>query len=529
MPKRGGLSGLTLLALAAGAVVTVILAVAARIAYDDNEDRLLRQSTQEAARVIEAAVPVATTPLNQVATLVRAAEETGSLPSDVVRAGVESVLDDSPYAHLSVWQEGADEPVRSVGDTKLDVTSEVVAGWFADMPAADEDPLRIVDLLQLPDPRVGYVYAVRSPGPFVIYGERPTPADRQTNIGRGEAFVDIDFVLYLGDEPRPDHVISTTRPDQQLDGRTASEQIPLGDTVMLLVVSPNRRLGGNVLAQLPWQVAAGGLASTAVGAALVELLHRRRRDAEVLASEVEDLYGREHAIAHTLQHSLLPRELPVVAGAELAVRYLPGAQGTEVGGDWYDVVDLDDRRLCLVVGDVAGKGVQAAAVMAAMRYATHAIAAQGVAPDRILSQVNHLEGIRGDFVTMVCAVLDLRARTLSVSRAGHPPPLLVTGGRARFVGGHSGPPVGFLDTSQYVTETIPLERGTTVVLYTDGLYERPGEDLDVGLDRLRRTVESGDGPLQAMVDVVAEEMVGDRARDDVALLAVRLDPPPEGG
>ena len=101
--------------------------------------------------------------------------------------------------------------------------------------------------------------------------------------------------------------------------------------------------------------------------------------------------------------------------------------------------------------------------------------------------------------------------------------MVVEDGRARFLDGHVGPPVGFLHTSQYETETVTLAPGATLLLYTDGVYERPGEDLDDGLERLRAVVEAFDGPLQALVDHVCTELVGAEGRDDVALLALRLE------
>ena len=510
---------MAVLVLAAGVLLTVALTAAARTAYDQNEDRLLERTTQEAAAVLQASIPATVVPLGQLASIVDAA---GDDDPQLVREALQSAASQGSYDALAVFAMDDPTPVDALGEPKLDLTAPRVRGWFAEVPAADEEPLRVIDLLERPDPRLGYVYTTTSTEPVVVYAEVAAPPDRRTEAARGEAFRHIDFALYLGPARAPDDLVFASTGPEGVDGRTAEQSIAFGDTSLLLVASPKSELGGGVLAALPWQVAVAGAIATLVATALVESLHRRRRDAEALAAEVEELYGREHAIAQTLQHSLLPRELPKVAGVELAVRYIPGAKGTEVGGDWYDVIPLDDRRLALVVGDVAGKGVKAASVMAAMRYGTHAIAAQDVAPDGILSRINHLEGIRGDFVTMVCGVLDVDTRSLATSRAGHPCPLVVEDGRARFLDGHVGPPVGFLHTSQYETETVTLAPGATLLLYTDGLYERPGEDLDDGLERLRGVAEAFDGSLQALVDHLCAELVGDEGRDDVALLAVRL-------
>ena len=509
----------TLVVVLAGVAVTVALFVAARAAHDDNEDRLLEQRTQEAAAVLSASIPGVEASLAQVAVLANAVSDE---QTPAVREVVEGQLQQR-FVAMSVWRTGADRPLVESGETKVDVDAGRVEGWIAGAPGQDEPRLRVLDLLDLPDPRIGYVYTLPGPAPVVVYAEQPTSPERRTEVDRGEPFEDLDFALYLGRGDDVDSLIFASTEDLKVEGRTSSSEIPYGDSVLRLVMSPMQQLGGRLLARLPWLVGGGGLAVTAVAAALVESLHRRRRDAEQLAATVEELYGREHAIAHTLQHSLLPQTLPDVPGTEIAVRYVAGALGTEVGGDWYDVIALGGGRVTLVVGDVAGKGVKAAAVMAAMRYGTHAIAAQDVTPARVLSRINGLERIRGDFVTMVCAVLDVRSRSVSWSRAGHPPPLVVAGEDTYFLEGHIGPPVGFVAGADYETDEETVPAGATLLLYTDGLYERPGEDLDVGLERLRTVASRFDGPVEALVDHVRTQMIGDQGRDDVALLAVRLD------
>lgn len=520
VPWRGGVSRLTVLVIALGLLLTVTLVVAARTAYDENEDRLLEQRTQEAAAVLQASIPTVQSPLAQIATLAGAVADEDP---DVVQELVDATVG-APFTVISVhWPEAADQELGT-GEPKLDLTAEQIATWVEDAVDADAVALRVLDLLDQPDPRIGYVYATPGPEAVVVYAEQPTPPDRRSQTDRGDAFEDLDYLLYLGTEESPDHLIFGSTDDLRIDGRRSTVDIPFGDAELRLVMSPMGQLGGRLLALLPWLVGVGGVVSALVGAALVEGLHRRRRDAEALAEEVEELYGREHAIAHTLQQSLLPSLLPTVTGAEIAVRYVAGASGTEVGGDWYDVIDLGDGRVALIVGDVAGKGVQAAAIMAAMRYGTHAIAAQDVEPGAVLAGINRLEGIRGDFVTMICGVLDIDRRTVAISSAGHPPPLVIEGDGARFVSTPVGPPVGFLHDVGYDTDTDTIAPGATLLLFTDGLYERPGEDLDVGLERLRTAASEHRGPLPDLLEHIRSELVGTEGRDDIAMLAIRLDP-----
>ena len=518
VPWRG-VSRLTVVVVALGVLLTVALVVAARTAYDENEDRLLEQRTQEAAAVLQASVANVQSPLAQIATLAGAvADDDPEAVQELIEASA-----GAPFSVITVHRPGSARSELGTGEPKLDLTDETIGTWVEDAVEADAVDLRVLDLLDLPDPRIGYVYATPGPDAVVVYGEQPTPPDRRSQTDRGEAFEDLDYLLYLGTDESPEHLIFGSPEDLRIDGRRSTVDIPFGDDELRLVMAPMGQLGGRLLALLPWLVGAGGLVSVLVGAALVEGLHRRRRDAEVLAEEVEELYGREHAIAHTLQQSLLPSLLPTVTGAEIAVRYVAGASGTEVGGDWYDVIDLGDRRVALIVGDVAGKGVQAAAIMAAMRYGTHAIAAQDVAPGAVLAGINRLEGIRGDFVTMVCGVLDVGRRTVAVSSAGHPPPLVIEGDDARFLSAPVGPPVGFLHDIGYDTDTATIAPGATLLLFTDGLYERPGEDLDVGLERLRAAAVDHRGPLPDLLEHIRSELVGTEGRDDIAMLAIRLD------
>ena len=522
MPRELGsrVGRLTLAVIAAGILLSAGLAIAAQLAYDDNEERLLHQRSQEAASVLQTAIPGVEAPLAKIGLL--ASQLIDSDPETVRRAVEEQLAADPAFVAISVRAQDEPDLVISVGDRKLDLTAEEVSRRFAAAVGGDQPSLGVVDLLDGDDPRLGYVHVTRGPVDVLVYAERPTPPDRRSTVDRGEAFDELDFALYLDDGAESTLIFASTE-DGRVQGRTSVQYIPFGDQTLEFVVSPAEQLSGRLLATLPWMVAVGGLLSTMVGAALVQGLQRRRHEAETLTAQVEELYGREHEIAATLQQSLLPRSLPDVPGAEIAVRYVAGAQGAEVGGDWYDAIDLDDDRLVLIVGDVAGHGVEAAAVMAAMRYGTHTIAAQDVAPEEILGGINRLDTIRGDFVTMVCALLDVRAGTLTISRAGHPPPLVIDGDCTRFLDGPVGPPIGFLDTALYPTTTEILRPGATLLLFTDGLYERKGEDIDAGLQRLRSVAAAHRGPLRSLIDHVYESLVDGRPRDDVAMLAVRIE------
>ncbi|NUT48181.1 MAG: SpoIIE family protein phosphatase [Saccharothrix sp.] len=231
----------------------------------------------------------------------------------------------------------------------------------------------------------------------------------------------------------------------------------------------------------------------------------------------------ERAAAALLQESLLPARLPSPAGWELAARYVPGAE-SGVGGDWYDVFELPDDRIGVVIGDVVGSGLQAAVVMGRLRSALRAYALDYLDPAQVLSKLDrkasHFE--HNTMATVVYAVIDTTSHRMNLAVAGHLLPVLaVPGSDSRFVPGHVGPPIGFdLGTSGRQSVGLDVPAGSLIVLYTDGLVERRGQDLDAGLERLRQMV-SPMAPETACNRVMAT-MVGDQpATDDIAVVAIR--------
>ncbi len=234
------------------------------------------------------------------------------------------------------------------------------------------------------------------------------------------------------------------------------------------------------------------------------------------------LYGAEQRTAMTLQRSLLPRDLPVVPGVAVARRYLPGATGAFVGGDWYQGVQVGDR-LVLAMGDVMGHGMRSAARMGQLRAIVATLALEGHAPGALLRRLADSSDVLLDLdlATLLVASLEPGTGRLTVASAGHPPPVLAPlGEQPRFVDVPPGPPIGTLPgTYEEVVVTVPA--GATLVLYTDGLVEQRGEDLDEGLERLRASLAELQLPPEAVADHVLEAL--DRKAggdDDVALLVL---------
>ncbi|MGK5112562.1 SpoIIE family protein phosphatase [Geodermatophilus sp. CPCC 205506] len=243
------------------------------------------------------------------------------------------------------------------------------------------------------------------------------------------------------------------------------------------------------------------------------------------------LYRAEQGIAETLQLSLLPAQLPRLGRLALAAHYIPGAEGSQAGGDWYDVVQLEDDRVAIAVGDVVGQGPAAAAVMGQLRSALSAALLQGAGPADALELLDRFAArLPGSLAsTAACLVLDAQTGTVRWARAGHPPPLLVTPDGARLLDqAGSGAVLGAPGRPPYSEGCVDIPVGATLLLYTDGLVERRGELLDEGLDRVASTAarHAGADPVRLTDRLLAEVLADADQPDDVAVIAARLLPAP---
>jgi PAS domain S-box-containing protein len=249
------------------------------------------------------------------------------------------------------------------------------------------------------------------------------------------------------------------------------------------------------------------------------------------ALERARLYEREHRVAETLQLALLPERLADPDGISSAARYLPGTEGVAVGGDWYDLFDLGDSRLGIVLGDVVGKGVGAAAVMGRLRNALRAYATVVDDPAEVLARVDDFAGRFGsnDLATLVYGVLDTGTGELRFSSAGHLPPLAVRAdGYTGYLAGDPDLPVGVSAPVGRTEHRVRFSSGTTLVLYSDGLVEDRKRSLDDGLQLLAEVAAATAGSdADATCDRIVTELVGAAGGDDdVAVLVLQWDGPP---
>ncbi|MEU6380736.1 SpoIIE family protein phosphatase [Streptomyces sp. NPDC046909] len=246
------------------------------------------------------------------------------------------------------------------------------------------------------------------------------------------------------------------------------------------------------------------------------------------AMEKAQRYENEAALARGLQQALLPRRLTEHPLVETAGRYLPGTQGMEVGGDWYDVVESGDG-LALVIGDVQGHGVQAAATMGQLRTAVRAFALGDRPPDEVMSGTNHLliDLDPGQFASCCYIRLDPVTGLARVARAGHPPPLLRNpDGSTRVLDLPGGVVLGVDPNARYPVTELRIEPGAVLALYTDGLVERPGGDIDDGISALRVALARAGAPTARLAGIAdrlttAARHAADRPDDIALLLATR--------
>jgi serine phosphatase RsbU (regulator of sigma subunit) len=226
-----------------------------------------------------------------------------------------------------------------------------------------------------------------------------------------------------------------------------------------------------------------------------------------------------------MQRTLLPDALPEVPGLRFSAKYLPAGSGVRIGGDWYDVFQLADGNLAFVIGDVVGRGVLAASVMAEIRTALRAYLLEGHSLAKVLSLLNDLLVSMGRERSATAAILelDLERGELEAVSAGHLPPLfLAADGASRFLDAPRGLPLGISRGGEYVHVRYPFPVGSTLLLYTDGLVERRGEAIDAGLERLRAAAEHASVAEDAsFADRVYRGLLDETLLDDdVALLAI---------
>jgi serine phosphatase RsbU (regulator of sigma subunit)/CheY-like chemotaxis protein/anti-sigma regulatory factor (Ser/Thr protein kinase) len=250
-------------------------------------------------------------------------------------------------------------------------------------------------------------------------------------------------------------------------------------------------------------------------------------DRMALAVDHAQRYADGRLLVETLQRSLLPERLPLHPQMQLAARYMPAGLAPQVGGDWYDAVELDANRTAVMIGDVVGHGIRAAITMSELRNALRAFAIEGHSPGEALHLLDRVVlATRGPgmVATLLFVVIDAAAGTVTLARAGHPPPALrAVDGSVKFLETARTLPLGVDPDEVPSQETYPIKPGETLLLFTDGLVERRGEPITDSFDRLLDALAEAPAEVEMLCEHVLQRTATEQGRDDdVAVLAVQL-------
>jgi serine phosphatase RsbU (regulator of sigma subunit) len=515
-----------------GGIVTGSVSWTAWRTDRNNEHRLLEVQTRQAANVVTAAIASIQSPLQ---TALDIASATNGNALQFTRFMTSYTGSGGLFVAASLWQTTGATPALVVSTGPLLSPTTTVAALV--VGATRSTTFSVTSIATASHPRIGYTLADSRSHSYAVYAERAIPANRRVPVESDSAFSDLHFATYLGATTNTNDLQTTDRPLNKLpmSGDTVRETIPFGDTSITLMTSPIGHLGGSLSSRLPWILLGGGILLTAAAGLAAGQSVRRRRDAERDAQTITGLYDRldrlfseQRTISETLQHALLPQTNPSIPNLEIATRYLAGAQGVDIGGDWYSIIRIDDAHFGFVVGDVSGRGVGAAAIMARVRFTLRAYLVEGHPPDVALQMCSRQLDIDqdGHFATVVVGVGDITSRQITLANAGHPNPLIVSGDRAQFVDTAVGPPLGVTSaaskSTSYESTTIAMAPGSMFLAFTDGLVERRGEDLDLGFRRLAAAATTPTGlALNDLLTDVLLTMTNDGTDDDIAILAFK--------
>jgi serine phosphatase RsbU (regulator of sigma subunit) len=525
-----GATPVAIIALVVGLLVSAALALTTLALYNRNEDRLLKLRLRELTLVLSNTLPSIQTQLASAATL---ADATGGSARSFDALMAANVGQGRSYASASLWKLSSPRPARvaAVGSSLLSASRPQAVAQF--LARTRPGIVELTPFLEGPRPGLGLAYSAPGrPPKFAVYVETALPANRHSKIESNSAFSDLNYVVYFGRSRSATQLLITNVGRLPLRGRRDSGIVPYGGGEFTLVVGPKGALGGAFFRDLPWIVGVFGvLLSIAAAFTALRLARGRERahqlalDLDAIAAGDRERYREQWSISQTLQHALLPAKFPELAGLEVSALYVPASSWLEVGGDWYDVVELDASRVLLIIGDVSGHGLEAATTMALLRHAALAYAAQDARPAEVLENLARFARTRDGescFATVLCAQISLDEREVRLSSAGHLAPLILNGERADFVDLKIDPAIGLRPVRPQYRESVePLPSSATLIAFTDGLVERRGEVIDMGLSRLRSLASSTHEPLADLVETLARNLTFGERRDDTAIVGVR--------
>ena len=516
----------TLAVLVAGVVVVGTAAVVTELVHRDTEQRLLDQRTGEAGAVLSVAISGLQPPLSSATEL---AEATNGDPA-AFQAVLGRLVGHDPgdrFLAAELYSVNGTKPIVSLGDpTVLAAAGPARVQDMLDR-AVKAQQLSVSNLLDLPGRHIGYAYkSAQTPARYVVYAEAALPQGTSASRTTGP-FENLDYATYL-DRRSSDDLLFASVADVPITGRTSQTVVPFGDRQLVLVTTTSAVLGGQLSRLLPFLIALVGLALVIAGAVLAQRLLRRRSQAEALAADVSRLYQDQRHRTETLQRSLLPRDLPQPPGVLVAARYWPADTTSEIGGDFYDLFEIADGRWGVTIGDVCGKGIEAAALTGVTRHTIRAAARHLDSPADVLAWT--YEAIRGydaeTYATVCFAFLTLvdgRAE-LDTALAGHPGPIRYRPDGTVDALGTPGTLLGLVEPHVHRTRHTVLP-GEIVVFYTDGITDAPGDQavpIDEVEDAVRASAGTGPGGTADAIRAVVDRHRPGGSGDDTAILVLHF-------
>ena len=511
-----------------GLVIFLGLALGSRMLYDQTENRLLHQRASEAGAALQLTVNQVKAPLDAAAKLAAATNGDAASFAKILEPYLGTKTGQT-FTSAALYRIGSTTPTASVG-APIVLPIDGANSATSMLASAVSNPFVVVNLLG--DGRhLGYAVADAPKAPqWVVYGERTLSADPNIRRRTDEPFSQLNYAIYLGDQQTTDHLLGASVRGLPIKGRTAQQVVAFGDSNLLLVMTPIGHLSGDLFANLWWIVACGGVLLSAAFALLTRRLLDRRDTALELATDNERLYDEQRHIAETLQLGLLPQHLVGPEDVSVAARYWPAGSANLIGGDFYDLFAVDDERWGLAIGDVCGKGIEAAALTGLARHTLRAAARNSNSPTDVLHAVHQaLRDHRPATFCTACFAFISRQGTDSLrvrmSLGGHPQPILRhRDGRVETVG-TLGMLLGMIEPT-IATTVVDLEPGDTFVFYTDGLTDAPAEQA-VSVEELAALLQiDGDQPVEQLADTIRALKRSRRplgSGDDTALMILRFD------
>lgn len=486
----------------------------------DQEHKLLLERSREVTLVLQQAVSSVST---QLSSLAQSASMNPTVFEEEARADVAA----SKNVSLALLRPAPSGYVVVAGVGALTV-GQRIAGPMASAIAVAKPSKGMVTTPVYgsgADRSLGFVVA--APGGSVVYQQLVVGEPHPPSQAGSAPFEEIRVILYASPQAHTDQILITTAARVPLHGSVLYTPFPVGNSKWLLGVQAARPLVGSVAADAPWAALAAGL----VGAVLVFGLMEnavRRRNAAI------NLYEAEHRLAETLQRRLLP-SISAPSGLDVASRYVAASDTQRVGGDWFDLFEIESGRVGLVIGDVMGHDVEAAAAMAQIRAALRAYALDGASPANVLDKLaRQMEAFdTAVLVTVVYGILERPvadgSRVFRWANAGHPPPIVQdSDGQAQELDEGSSPVLGAPSRTPRPEASRRIASGSTLLMYTDGLVEVQGVDLADSLTSLREHVAngSGRGTAEELCERVLKSQMPEPRQDDIALIAIQLLPAP---